>query len=473
MNRTHATVDRIRPAHSRNPWPAVSVLAFVAAVATLQNTVVVPMLPVLQRDLHTSYAAAGWTVTGSLLSGAIAIPLFSRFGDLYGRRTLSLVTLGMLTLGAVVSATAGGIGWMVAGRVLQGAGSALLPLAVGIVRELLPERRLPTGIGVVSATVGLGSGAGMVMAGLFAGNYRALFWTIGALGAGCMVLVGSVIRSDSPRGEGRPDLPGAALLCAALLCLLLATSQGGAWGWTAGRTLGVFGAAALAGVLWAVTARRVATPLIEPAMLTDRRTVGASVASFLLGFALFVMMTTISGFTQSQWDASVLRVGGYLLPTTTLMLVFSVFSGRLMRRFSASALVTSGSVLVGLSGLWLALSCTGDLDVYAASTLLGGGIGISYAALGVLAVQHVAPEKTAAASGVNTLARAIGGAASGAVTTAILNAVGEPAGYRWNFANAAVGAGLAAAFVAVYSVLNRTLLRAPVPEQAGGANAPS
>ncbi|MEV0635959.1 MFS transporter [Streptomyces sp. NPDC050619] len=367
MNRTLATVDRIRPAHSRNPWPAVSVLAFVAAVATLQNTVVVPMLPVLQRGLHT--------------------------------------------------ATAGSIAWMVAGRVLQGAGSALLPLAVGIVRELLPERRLPTGIGVVSATVGLGSGAGMVMAGLFAGNYRALFWTIAALGAGCMVLVGAVIRSGSPRAEGRPDLPGAALLCTALVCLL-ATSQGGAWGWTATRTLGVFGAAALAGVLWAVTARRVATPLIEPTMLIDRRTVGASVASFLLGFALFEMMTTLSGFTQSQWDASVLRVGGYLLPTTTLMLVFSVLSGRLMRRFSASALVTSGSVLVGLSGLWLTLSCEGDLDVYAASTLLGGGIGISYAALGTLAVQHVAPEKTAAASGVNTLARTIRRGAPGRPATA-------------------------------------------------------
>ncbi|GAA3164181.1 hypothetical protein GCM10020001_106280 [Nonomuraea salmonea] len=211
---------------------------------------------------------------------------------------------------------------------------------------------------MLSATLGVGCGGGLIMAGLLEGDHRAVFWTQAALAALSLLLVAAVVRERHARAPGRPDLAGAALVALWLGCLLLAVSKGAAWGWTSPATLGLFAAAAaVAGAaVWAVTARRTPHPLIEIPMLLHRATVGATVASFLMGLALFTAITTVSAVAQGRLGASVLQVGLYLLPTTLLMLVTSVLAGPLMRRYTASALVAAGSALVSASALWLALS---------------------------------------------------------------------------------------------------------------------
>ncbi|NUS08995.1 MAG: MFS transporter, partial [Nonomuraea sp.] len=144
-------------------WTTVVVLAFAVAVGSLQMTVVVPMLPLLQRQLGAPLTSVSWTLTAGLLSGAVAIPLLSRLGDMYGRRTVALAALGLLVAGAVAAALSGGLGAVIAGRVAQGVAAALLPLAMGLVRQEVPADRLPTAIGVLSAMIGVGTGGGMIL----------------------------------------------------------------------------------------------------------------------------------------------------------------------------------------------------------------------------------------------------------------------------------------------------------------------
>ncbi len=418
-------------------------LAFAVAVGTLQMTVVVPLLPGLGQQLHAPSTTVSWTLTAGLLSGAVSIPLLSRLGDMYGRRTVSLVALGLLVAGSALGALAGTLPLLIIGRVLQGTAAPLLPLAMGLVRQVVPGNRLPSAIGVLSATIGVGSGGGMILAGLLDGNHRTVFWTLTGLAALSFVLVAAVVREAPARGSGRPDLIGAALVAVWLVCLLLAITKGGAWGWTSPPTLGLFAAAVVVAVVWVVTARRTASPLIEIPMLLHRGTVGATVASFLLGFALFAAITTVSAVAQGALGASVLQVGIYLLPTTVLMLVVSVLAGPLMRRFTASTLVAGGSALVTAAALWLAVSRSSSADLYGAATLLGLGIGLGYAALGTMAVEHVEPAKTAAAGGVNALVRVVGSSVAGAVGAAVLSSGGA----GWTFGVAA-GAALLAAFFA-------------------------
>ncbi|WP_049563819.1 MFS transporter [Nonomuraea sp. SBT364] len=434
----------------RNSW-AVAVLAFAVAVGTLQMTVVVPLLPGLERQLHAPSITVSWTLTAGLLSGAISIPLLSRLGDMYGRRTMSLVALGLLVAGSALSAVAGTLPLLIAGRVLQGTAAPLLPLAMGLVRQMVPGHRLPSAIGVLSATIGVGSGGGMILAGLLGGDHRAVFWALAGLAAMSFVLVATVVREAPTRASGRPDLIGAALIAVWLVCLLLAISKGAAWGWTSPPTLGLVGMAVAVAALWVATARRTASPLIEIPMLLHRGTVGATVASFLLGFALFAAITTVSAVAQGALGASVLQVGIYLLPTTVLMLVVSVLAGPLMRRFTASALVAGGSALVTAAALWLAVSRSSGADLYGAATLLGLGVGLGYAALGTMAVEHVEPAKTAAAGGVNALVRVVGSSVAGAVGAAVLSSGGA----GWSFGVAAGAALLAALFAAAYGGLWR------------------
>ncbi|MEV0619105.1 MFS transporter [Nonomuraea sp. NPDC050404] len=430
---------------------AVAVLAFAVAVGTLQMTVVVPLLPGLERQLAAPPTTVSWALTAGLLSGAVSIPLLSRLGDMYGRRTMSLVALGLLVAGSALGAVSDTLAPLIAGRVLQGAAAPLLPLAMGLVRQAVPAYRLPGAIGVLSATIGIGSGGGMILAGLLDGDHRAVFWTLTGLGVLSFALVAAVVRETPTRAAGRPDLTGAALVAVWLVCLLLAISKGAAWGWTSPPTLGLLAAAVIVAGVWVATARRTAAPLIEIPMLLHRGTVGATVASFLLGFALFAAITTVSAVAQGTLGASVLQVGIYLLPTTVLMLVVSVLAGPLMRRFTASALVAGGSALVTAAALWLALSRSTDADLYGAATVLGLGVGLGYAALGTMAVEHVEPAKTAAAGGINALVRVMGSSVAGAVGAVVL--AGGGAG--WSFGVAALAALLAALFAAVHGNLLR------------------
>ncbi|MFG1616110.1 MFS transporter [Nonomuraea wenchangensis] len=434
----------------KNSW-VVAVLAFAVAVGTLQMTVVVPLLPGLEEKLQAPSTTVSWTLTAGLLSGAVSIPLLARLGDMYGRRTTSLVALGMLVAGSILSAVAGTLPLLIVGRVLQGTAAPLLPLAMGLVRQVVPGHRLPSAIGVLSATIGVGSGGGMILAGVLDGNHRAVFWALAGLAVLSFVLVAVVVREAPARGSGRPDLAGAVLVAVWLVCLLLAISKGATWGWISPLTLGLFVVAVAVAAVWVATARRTASPLIEIPMLLHRGTVGATVASFLLGFALFATITTVSAVAQGALGASVLQVGIYLLPTTVLMLVVSVLAGPLMRRFTASALVAGGSVLVTAATLWLAVSRSSGVDLYGAATLLGLGIGLGYAALGTMAVEHVEPAKTAAAGGVNALVRVVGSSVAGAVGAAVLSSGGA----GWTFGVAAGAALLAALFSAVHGNLSR------------------
>ncbi|MFI0423717.1 MFS transporter [Spongiactinospora sp. 9N601] len=439
--------------YTKSPWTAVCVLAFGVAIGTVQMTAVVPLLPALQRELGTTLTSASWTLTASLLSGAIAIPLLSRLGDLYGRRPMAIASLALLVAGSIAAALATTLPWVIAGRVLQGMAAPLLPLAIGIARQQVPRERLPTAIGVLSAMMGVGSGGGMILAGLVGGGYQALFWILAGLAALSAALVAVFVREPVHRQAGaRPDFAGAALIAAWLVCLLLAVSKAPGWGWTSAATLGLLAASAALFAAWVLSARRTTSPLIEIPMLLHRGTVGATVASLLLGFALFGVITTLSAVAQQKLGASVLQVGLYLLPTALLMLVVSLLAGRLMRRFTASSLVGAGSAVVTCAAIWLSVAHGSPADLYGAASVLGLGIGLGYAALGTMAVEHVEPAKTAAAGGVNALVRIVGSSVAGAVTGAVL----PSAGAGWSFAAAAVAALLSAAFAFAHGTLGRT-----------------
>ncbi|MFC4589411.1 MFS transporter [Sphaerisporangium corydalis] len=468
-----AALPATRPPESRRrDRIVVGTLAFATATAALQQSVVVPLLPRLQADLRISVTAVTWTLTVSLLVGAVTTPLLSRFGDMYGRRRMIMIALVLLTAGSVLSAVSSSLPVLIAGRLLQGASIALVPLSIGVVRDVLPLRELPTAIGVLSATLGFGSGGGMILAGLSAGDYHAAFWTTAALAVVATVLVAVLVKDVVPAVGGRPDLPGAMLLTIALIASLLAISQGRSWGWGSWQVLTLIAVFAVASVAWVLVERRTADPLVEIPMLTHRGTVGATIASFLLGFALFSSMTAISPFVQAPvstgygFGASTLQVGFYLLPTTLLMLVVSLFAGRLMRRFPAASLVTVGAVLVALADVWFLVSHTRHADAYVMTTLLGAGVGLGYAALGTMAVEHVDQGKTSVASGVNVLVRMIGASVAGSVVGAVLGghtsggAFPSVQGYLSCFALAAVVAGLAAVSAATFGVMNRRLGRA-------------
>ena len=135
-----------------------AVLATAALAFSLLQSLIIPAIPQLEQTLHTSESAASWLLTAYLLSAAIATPILGRVGDMLGKEKIIVAVLIALTVGSLISALATSLPVMLVGRVIQGAGGAVFPLAFGIIRDEFPAERVAGAIGVMSAILGAGRG---------------------------------------------------------------------------------------------------------------------------------------------------------------------------------------------------------------------------------------------------------------------------------------------------------------------------
>ena len=142
------------------------------------SSAVIPALPSIQHSLHTTETGVTWLLTGYLLSASVATSILGRLGDMYGKERLLLLTLALLAVGTFVSALASSLGPMIVGRIIQGAGGGIFPLAFGIVRDEFPREKVAGSIGMVSSILGVGGGIGVVLGGLIVEHldYHWLYW---------------------------------------------------------------------------------------------------------------------------------------------------------------------------------------------------------------------------------------------------------------------------------------------------------
>src|SRR5438045_2132999 len=229
-----------------------AILAMAGISYALLQSLVAPALPDLQRSLHTSESGASWVLTAYLLSASVATPLIGRMGDMYGKKRLLVVVLALLCAGTVVSALSTTFAVMLVGRVIQGAAGGIFPLAFGIIRDEFPRERVAGGVGLMSALLGVGGGAGVVLAGPIADSlsYHYLFW-LPLIPIAAATILTQVIVPESPvRVPGRVNWGAAVLMATGLVLVLVAVSQAPTWHWLSAKTLGCIAAGIVSLVLW-------------------------------------------------------------------------------------------------------------------------------------------------------------------------------------------------------------------------------
>lgn len=431
---TAGTDGRTKARAGGSTWATLVALALAGSVVSIQQTLVIPLLPTISVTYGVSTTDVTWLFTASLLAGAVATPLLTRFGDMYGKKPMILLTLGLLLTGSVICALSGNLGVLIAGRAVQGVSTAMIPLAIGTIRDTFPPRRVIGAIGIVSATLGVGGAVGMLLTGLISGHthdHHPVFWIAAGAAVLAFILVATVVPNGGVRHGGRPDVAGALLLAVVLVCLLLGISQGNAWGWSSPPVLGLFATTLVLGTLWVALELRVAEPLVRMSILIGRKSLSANIASVFLGFSMYGSFTLISALVQASPEkvgyglgGTVLTVGLVSLPNTVAMVGASFLCGRLAGRIGAAHTLAIGSAVAGLSYLYLALWHETVPHFLVFNALQGLGFGIAYAAIGTLAVQHVPMDSSGIASGINVLVRTAGGSVSAAVGAAILTGGG-------------------------------------------------
>lgn len=416
-----AGVSRVRSAL------VVATLAMCGTVVSLQQTLVLPLLPDFPRLLNTTVDNASWLVTATLLAGAVSIPTISRLADMYGKKRMLLIALGVMVAGSVLGALSDALPFMITARAMQGVGMALIPIGIAIMRDELPRDRVPLGVALMSATLAIGAGIGLPLSGLIAAHmdWHSIFWVTGLVGAGMVIAVTLVVSESPVRTRGSFDYKGAVVLSASLTMALLALSKGGQWGWTSATTICL----AIAGVVlfaaWVPLELRVRNPLVDVRVAARPAVFLVNIVAILSGFAMFanMLLTTqqlqLPAATGYGLGLDVLQTGLWMAPGALVFGAMAPVTAGVIRRYSAQTALLAGSVLLAASYAVRVFLSENLAQIVVGSMLVAVGASMAFAAMPTLVMRAVPVTETASANGINTLMRSIGTSTSSAVVAAV------------------------------------------------------
>jgi MFS family permease len=416
---------------------SVFVLTLGALDFGLEQSIIIPALPSLAAHYGASLNAIAWLATGFLLASIVAVPLFGRLGDLFGKRRLLLISLGLFAIGSLICAVTEAIELAIAGRVIQGLGAAVAPLAMGIARDTLVPELLPRAIGAVVGAAMAGSGVGFLLSGVLVDSFSpaSIFWVLFAFAALLLVAVFVLVDESPVRARVPLDLPGAALLTVGLVALLLAISKGDAWGWTSARIVGLLVVSAAVLTVFMLVERRAEQPLVDLGLLTARPFAQAHVCIALFGFAFFIAVFLVPQIAAAPEASgyglglSIKQVGLILLPTSIVAFVAGWVGGRTVDRVGPRLLAAAGSVFGVVGYVSLALAHGSAVELAAGSAAVGVGWGLILTAVYPVVIRGSSTDKTGVAIGVNVVIRNTSAAVGTQVAFAILTGAGVVAGF--------------------------------------------
>jgi MFS family permease len=442
--------------HRASPRVTLAVLSMSGIAYAVLSSAVLPALPTLQHDLHTSESGVAWLLTGYLLSASVGTAILGRLGDMYGKERVLIWTLVILGAGTLLAALSHTLTLLIVARVIQGVAGGIFPLSFGIVRDEFPREQVAGSIGLLSAILGIGAGFGIVAGGIIVEHlaWQWLFWMPLVIIVGATFATWRFVPESPVRVPGRVNWTAAALMSVGISAVLIAISEATTWGWGSARTLGLLAAGLGVCAIWIAVEVRSRVPLIDMTMMRIRGVWTTNLTAFLLGagmyssFIVFPQFAQLPKSTGFGFGASVVVSGLYLLPSTAGMVGIGFASGAIARRFGSKRAAVTGSAITAVAFGYLAAAHGHPYDLLVSAALLGVGIGLAFAALGNLIVQAVDAHQTGAAGGMNTVMRTIGGAIGGQIVASLIAAHlggdGLPAvtGFTYSFV-------LAAAFLVV------------------------
>lgn len=411
---------------SGRQWLTLAVLTLSTFLVLLDASVVNVALPQIVGDLDGTLDQATWVVAGFILAFAAPLVLFGKLGDVFGRRRLFVLGVAVFALASLGCALAPSMNFLIAARVGQGVGGAMLePATLALIKATFPRERLGLAFGVQGITAGVATAVGPTLGGVLTTSFswRWIFLInipVGLVAIGAILL--AVAESRAEGASRRIDVPGFLLSGAGVFFLVFALVEGQRLGWDSSPILGSLAAATLSFVAFVLVERRVRNPLVNLSLFGDRL---FAVGNALRGVTLFVLLAAVFVlplYWQTQLGYSALQAGLVLLPLSVVSFFLSPIAGSLADKVDVRWLVGSGFLAVAASALWLSRLTPESGWVFFAAplALFGAGLAFLFAPTVTATLRNVPDEKSGVASGVSFTAGEIGAALGVAVAAAVL-----------------------------------------------------
>src|ERR1700681_310408 len=419
------------PEARSNPWLVLVVLVTGFFMIMLDTTIVNVPIPAMSAGLHTTLDQILWVLNAYVLTYAVLLITAGRLGDLYGQRNLFAAGLAVFTLASALCGFAQDANQLIAARVLQGVGGALLvPQTLAILTSLFPPERRGAAFGVWAGVAGLATLAGPTVGGAIVTyiDWRWIFFVNVPIGIVALVATFVIVPDLRPGRQHGWDIVGIFLATAGLFGVVFGLIEGERFNWgqigsyvvTIPEVIGV-GAALL--VLFVIWERFQAEPLVPLSLFEERNFAVSNWIAASIAFGMMSLFLPIVIYLQSVRGFSALTSGLTLAPMSLTSMIVAPFAGRMADRIGGKYILLVGVFVFAIGFGTLTFVAGPDstwITFLVPAIVAGAGMGLTFAPMTTVAMRNISPRMAGAASGVLNTTRQVGAAVGSAVVGALL-----------------------------------------------------
>jgi EmrB/QacA subfamily drug resistance transporter len=403
---------------------ALAVIAAAQLMVMLDLTIVNVALPSIQGNLHFSTTNLTWVIDAYVLVFGGLLLLGGRAGDIFGRRRMFFIGIGLFALASLAGGLANSQLLLVIARAVQGIGAAIAsPTALALIAVTFAEgSERNRAMAVYASMTAAGGATGLLLGGALveAASWRWVFFVNVPIAMLVMIATPFVLPKIDGHG-GRLDVPGAVTVSGGIAFIVYGLVRAPDAGWLATSTLMSFGAGVLLLVAFIVIERRSAQPLIPLGFLRHRNRMGGYVMMMLIGASMLSLLFFLTQFLQEVLHYSSLRAGVSYLPVPVMVASTSLFLSRRIKRYGVRIFITLGPLLVAAGVFWASFldASSSYVHVFGPLVVFGLGMGFSFVPLTLNAVSSVRNHEQGLASSLLNTSQQIGGSLGLAVLVTV------------------------------------------------------
>jgi MFS family permease len=396
---------------NRSAWITLAILSCLGLITMYGETMVLPAIPDFIQDFNISYSTSSWILSSYLIAGAVMTPIAGRLSDIYGKKKMLLIVMAVYSTGILAGGFANSIEFMLAARAAQGVGMSMFPIAFGIIREILPEKKLAIGQTIFSSTFSGGAVVGLMVGATIIQNFgwQATFFSIFPIAVILGLVIRKIIHVRDPstmeakvkEGGGREqeevrnekknssstntetiDVKGTLALAVTIISFLAGISfLESSTANTGFQVAALFSVAAISLVIFIVIEKKVSSPLLDLKLMTHRMILPASIILMLVFLCMFMVYQTIPIMVRSPqplgFGGDAVVTASVQLPFMIVLLVGTVMSGFILNKVGNTRLTLLGTIISAIGFFSLLLFHSTEFMVSVSLTIISAGLSLS------------------------------------------------------------------------------------------------